>query len=146
MSPAKKDIVMRRVYDLLEMREAERESQHAAELSQLLPVKTEPDAAPTVTAATQSSDSSQPEPMATQPPKKKQKRSLAHRIAGDVTDLTKPTDNLRKEVSDYTNAMVRAGMGPLEWWAKFAPGFQNIAELAREYLSIPPTEVSVSES
>ena len=63
-------------------------------------------------------------------------------MAGDVVDLTKPAATLRKEVAEYQAAMVRAGVGPLEWWASYAVSFQSVASLAREYLSIPPTEVS----
>lgn len=147
MAAHKRALVMQRVYDLLEVKEAERaRSQREAEnADDMLPVKQEKGPEATVTAAqSQSSDSSQAEP--TQPPRKKQRRSLADRLAGDVTDLTRPADNLRKEVSDYISAMVRAGVSPLEWWSRHSCGFQNVADLAREYLSIPPTEVRVSNS
>jgi len=134
---------MHRVFDLLEVKEAQRarsqrEGADSADADMLAIKQEKGDAAATA------AQSSQAEP--TQPPRKKQRRSLADRLAGDVTDLTRPADNLRKEVADYTSAMVRCGMGPLEWWSRFSCGFQNVADLAREYLAIPPTEVSVSDS
>lgn len=125
------------------MRQAERESKANPEL--LAGVKQEPG----TEAASQSSQSTsqESEPAGSQPPKKKQRKSLSHRMAGDaaqVTDLTKPAESLKKEVADYMSA--RSGMSPLEWWSKASFSFPNIGELAREYLCIPPTEVSVSDS
>lgn len=78
-----------------------------------------------------------------EPPKKKkrQKKTLLDRMQGQVTDLTVPTENLRKEVNEYVGAMVKAGMSPLQWWAIHSVSYQNVADLARYYLAIPPTEV-----
>ena len=132
-------MVMQRVFDLLEQKEAQRDRAAREHTEEMLPVKQEKGSQATVTQATVTAAQAEP----TQPPRKKQRKSLADRLAGDVTDLTRPADNLRKEVADYTSAMVRAGVSPLEWWSKFACGFQTVADLAREYLSIPPTEVRV---
>ena len=131
LSGNKRDIVMERVFDILEKRETEIQRRTETEL---LPVKQEPVGPP------QSQDSQQQDP--SQPTRKKQRKSLTRRMAGDVVDLTKPAATLRKEVAEYQSAMVRAGVGPLEWWSRFAVSFQSVASLAREYLSIPPTEVS----
>lgn len=64
-------------------------------------------------------------------------------MQGEVTDLTIPTENLRKEVQEYLGAVVKKEFSkrPLEWWALHQVCFQNVAELARYYLAIPPTEV-----
>ena len=131
LSGNRRDVVMERVYDLLEKREIERErpTDSSTESDTELPVvKPEP------------VDPTQQDP--SQPCKKRQRKSLTRRMAGDVVDLTKPAATLRKEVAEYQAAMVRAGVGPLEWWASYAVSFQSVASLAREYLSIPPTEVS----
>lgn len=126
---------MDRVYDALEAKQAQRESRKAAE-SLAKQEAGSASAGPSLATVTAT---------VSQPPKKKQKKkSLLQRMAGEVTDLTQPAANLKKEVSEYQGAMVRADVGPLEWWARHAYAFQNVAELAREYLSIPPTEVSVS--
>ena len=125
-------VVMDRVYDLLEGLEAEREAKEkesrTEDRSVTSVVKVEPGTA-TVTAAVDG------------PPKKKQKKSLQDRMLGEVTDLTVPAENLRKEVQEYVGAMVKAGQTPLQWWAIHSVSYPNVAELARSYLAIPPTEV-----
>lgn len=74
------------------------------------------------------------------PPKKKAKKSLASRMAGEVCDLTAPAENLRKEVAEYQASLTRT-TNALQYWALHQSLFQNIAVLAKNYLSIPPTEV-----
>lgn len=73
-------------------------------------------------------------------PKKKSRKSLASRMTGEVCDLTVPAENLRKEVAEYQASVPRT-TNPLEYWAMHHNLYLNIAVLAKQYLSIPPTEV-----
>lgn len=58
----------------------------------------------------------------------------------EVTDRTVPAENLRTEVAEY-QFLVPRNTNPLVYWALHQNLFQNIAVLAKDYLSIPPTEV-----
>ena len=127
---------MERVFDLLEAEEERmkssedsQESSSSQSASQGTVVKVEP-AEPTVTARL--------------PNSKKQKTvsSLMDRMQGQVTDLTQPAENLKKEVQEYIGAMIRINQTPLQWWAVHEVMYPNVARLAKQYLSIPPTEVN----
>ena len=72
------------------------------------------------------------------PPKRK---GLMDRMLGPLLDLTEPTLNTKKEVEEYLAIPVRS-TDPLLWWRLHVEQFPTIARMAREYLSIPPTEVS----
>lgn len=142
---------MQRVYDLLEQAEEEQlsasqasstssnSSQSSFQSSQEVPVKTESDlpqsesivAIPTLTARNGT--------------KQKKRKSLMSRMVGEVTDLTQPAENIRKEVQDYLATLPKDGQTVLEWWAIHEVTFPNVARLARNYLSIPPTEVTLVE-
>ena len=74
------------------------------------------------------------------PPRKKAKKSLLSRMIGEVCDITAPAENLRKEVAEYQASVPRTA-NPLQYWALHQTLFPNVAELAKDYLSIPPTEV-----
>ena len=78
-------------------------------------------------------------------PAKKPRLSLGERLAGDAInpiDAAKPDANITKEVEGYLAAPITVKVGALDWWKTSALLFSMIARLAREYLSIPPTEVS----
>lgn len=140
LSSERRDVVMERVFLLLEEAEEERlkSSQDSQESSSsqgmVNQVKVEP-GEPTGT-ATVTARLGPPKPK-----KQKSVRSLMDRMQGEVTDLTQPAENLRKEVHEYLGAMVRVNQTPLQWWALHEVTYPNVARLAKEYLSIPPTEV-----
>lgn len=126
---------MERVYDLLEQTEGERNQSQNPESSQS-------------STSSQSSGSSQGSVVKMEvdvgPPKLKKRRSLMSRMEGDVTDLTLPAENIRKEVSEYLGVVLKKDktpVNPLAWWAVHEVVYPNIAQLAKNYLSIPPTEV-----
>ena len=118
LSPGKREIVMERVFKILEHKEALREMATANVQSQPL-VMTEPASAGT----TQS---------LSEPPEKNTKKSMFNRLAGDVVDLSVPAENLRKEVNEYHEAMIKAGVRPLDWRAQHSYSFPNIADLAKK--------------
>jgi len=62
-------------------------------------------------------------------------------MGGDVVDLSQPAASVAKEVEDYMSSLVMAGQTVLQWWAAHQGAFPSVAVLAREYLSIAPTEV-----
>ena len=129
---------MERVFDLLEEEEervkssedSQESSSSQSAASQV--VKVEP-AEPTVTVTARTNSSSK---------KQKTVRSLMDRMQGQVTDLTQPAENLKKEVQEYIGAMIRINQTPLQWWALHEVMYPNVARLAKQYLSIPPTEVN----
>ena len=78
-------------------------------------------------------------------PAKKLRLTLGERLAGDAInpiDAAKPDANITKEVEGYLASPITVKVGALDWWKTSALLFSMIARLAREYLSIPPTEVS----
>lgn len=138
---------MERVFVLLEQAEEEKlESTQGSSLGSsqgsslgssqgTVEVKPEPEAAeaPTLTAKVGP------------PPPKKKRKSLMARMQGEVTDLTLPAENLKKEVHEYLGAMIFEHQSPLEWWKTHEIMYPNVASLAKKYLSIPPTEVNYNK-
>ena len=80
----------------------------------------------------------EPEDSSMAPPEKKSK-FMFDCLLGDICDLTTPT-SAEKEFQDYISEPVGIA-NPLKWWEASENRYQNIAKLAKSYLSIPGTSV-----